>query len=74
MAFRAENVHRLFWSDWFEFDCFIRVNPATSRAPLIQIFFDMMPAEEADLLEQLEDGIWSQITGKTLPDIHKGRA
>jgi hypothetical protein len=47
--FAAGGVYRLFWSDWFEFDCFVSVNPAASRTPLIQILFDMMPAEATDL-------------------------
>ena len=74
MALRVEEVHRLFWRDWVELDCFVRVNPAASRAPLIQILFDMMPAEEADLSERIKDGTLSQIQGKILPDNHKRRA
>jgi len=70
----AENVHQLFWGNWFAFDSFFRVNPAASRAPLIQILFDMMPAEEADLLKRNKTEDAESNNGKILPDNHKHMA
>lgn len=36
--------------DRFKFNSFIRVDSAASRAALVEIFFDMMPAETANLI------------------------
>lgn len=39
----------LLFVDGFELDCFVGVLTTTSRASAVQVLFDVMPAETADL-------------------------